>query len=144
MVEDIIELLGGQRVFGKIHSGKFGVADAIENGLQFVALDNLKLALELSDVEAADTLGISQKTISRMRKTPRKKLGKVPSDRIYRLAHIFVLAHQVFEDMELARDWLHSPQVGLNNRIPLDLADTEVGSREIINLLGRIEHGVLS
>lgn len=144
MVEEIVEMLGGKKVLGKLPTGKLALADAIEEGLPFRALEHLKAALGLSDLEAANNLGISQKTISRMRKTPGKRMGKVPSDRLVRLAHLYAQAVEVLEDEDAARDWLKSPQVGLNNRVPLDLADTEVGAREVAGLLGRIEHGVIS
>ena len=68
-----------------------------------------------------------------------------PSEtRLYRFARLFALAEEVLEDKEQARDWLRSPQVGLNNRTPLDLMRTEAGAREVESLLVRIEHGVLS
>ena len=34
--------------------------------------------------------------------------------------------------------------VGLGGAIPLEYAETEVGAREVENLLGRIEYGVYS
>ena len=41
-----------------------------------------------------------------------------------------------------ARLWLGSPQVGLGGAVPLDYAETEVGAREVEDLLGRIDHNV--
>jgi putative toxin-antitoxin system antitoxin component (TIGR02293 family) len=54
------------------------------------------------------------------------------------------LAEEVLEDAGRAREWLHQPQRGLGNRIPLDLIRTEAGAREVEDLLGRIEYGVFS
>jgi putative toxin-antitoxin system antitoxin component (TIGR02293 family) len=54
------------------------------------------------------------------------------------------LAEEVIEDREQAREWLRSPQVGLDNRVPFVLMETEAGAREVEDLLLRIEHGVLS
>ena len=48
----------------------------------------------------------------------------------------------VMESLENARKWLFSPQVGLGGAVPLEYAETEVGAREVENLLGRIEYGV--
>lgn len=83
-------------------------------------------------------------SISRLRKAPKSPLGTVASDRLYRMAVLYSLAEEVLEDEEMAREWLRTPQVGLNNRIPLDLMNTEAGAREVEDLLGRIEHGVHS
>jgi uncharacterized protein (DUF2384 family) len=43
-----------------------------------------------------------------------------------------------------ARVWLKFPQRGLGGAVPLDYAETEVGAREVDNLLGRIDYGVYS
>jgi putative toxin-antitoxin system antitoxin component (TIGR02293 family) len=53
-------------------------------------------------------------------------------------------AVEVMETEDNARRWVNSPQVGLGGAIPLDFAETEVGAREVEDLLGRIEHGVYS
>ena len=51
-------------------------------------------------------------------------------------------AVEVFGGIEQARQWLSSPQFGLGGAIPLEYARTEVGAREVENLLGRIGYGV--
>ena len=58
------------------------------------------------------------------------------------LRKITVFAEQVLEDSERAYKWLRTPQVGLGNRIPLELLNTASGLREVEDLLGRIEYGV--
>jgi uncharacterized protein (DUF2384 family) len=39
---------------------------------------------------------------------------------------------------------LRSPQIGLGGAVPLAYAETELGAREVEDLLGRIEYGVYS
>ena len=53
-------------------------------------------------------------------------------------------AVEVMESEDNARQWLTSPQVGLGGAVPLEYAETEVGAREVEDLLGRIEFGVYS
>ena len=145
MIEkQVMALLGGAEVLGRKVTSRLSLADAIAKGLPRRALDRVKKALRLTDAEIASALGISQKTISRLRTGPESSLGPGASDRLYRLAVILSLAAEVLEEEELAREWLRTPQVGLNNRIPLDLLNTEAGAREVEDLLGRIENGVLS
>lgn len=60
------------------------------------------------------------------------------------LIRVAVLAGVVFEDQQRAFAWLSNPQIGLGNRIPLELLDTEVGAQVVHDLLGRIERGVFS
>ena len=53
-------------------------------------------------------------------------------------------AVEVMESEKDARRWLTSPQFGLGGAVPLEYAETEVGAREVEDLLGRIEFGVYS
>jgi putative toxin-antitoxin system antitoxin component (TIGR02293 family) len=53
-------------------------------------------------------------------------------------------ADDVFGDGASAREWLTHKQPGLGGAVPLDFARTEIGAREVENLLGRIEYGVYS
>ncbi len=140
MATAMVDILG----VGRGAQSGLEIAALIEKGLPPRAIDRLKKALGLNDEEVSSTLGVSQKTISRLRSQPKKKLGVGVGDRVYRAAHVFSLATSVFEDEETAREWLRSPNIGLGNQVPLDLLATEVGAREVEDLLGRIEHGVLS
>lgn len=51
-------------------------------------------------------------------------------------------AIEVLGDEKAAEKWLSAPKVALGGRIPRDCAGTEQGAREVLNLLGRLEHGV--
>jgi putative toxin-antitoxin system antitoxin component (TIGR02293 family) len=53
-------------------------------------------------------------------------------------------AVEVLESVEGARRWLNAPQVGLGGAVPLEYAESELGAREVEDLLGRIEYGVYS
>jgi putative toxin-antitoxin system antitoxin component (TIGR02293 family) len=136
----VVDILGLSRKMESL----LDVAHVIEKGLPARSIDHLKAALQLNDEEVSSTLGVSQKTISRLRSQPKKKLGVGVGDRLYRAAHVFALAASVLGDEDEAREWLRRPQIGLGNLVPLDLLTTEAGAREVEDLLGRIEYGVLS
>jgi putative toxin-antitoxin system antitoxin component (TIGR02293 family) len=141
--QSVAAILGGRKVLGKTVSG-LDFADLVKQGLPQSALEHVKEILKLSDREVSSALGVSEKTAWRLRHAPTKRLTTVTSDRLYRLARIFALAEEVLEDREQAREWLRSAQVGLNNRVPFELIETEAGAREVEDLLLRIEYGVLS
>ena len=61
-----------------------------------------------------------------------------------RYARLLGQALTVFNHLDAAKLWLNAPQVGLGGAVPLDYAKTEIGAREVENLLGRIEYGVYS
>src|SRR6266581_1066155 len=115
----------------------------IELGLPVTELTDLQASMAVPTEKLAPMLGISKATFHR-RKGAGKRLGSAESDRVVRFARLLGKAIKVFGDAEDARQWLSSPQFGLGGAVPLDYAKTEVGAREVENLLGRIEYGVYS
>lgn len=139
MAHDLQALLsiGGGAVSG------IRIGERIEQGLPAGVIDRVKAVLGIPDRQLSATLGLSARTMTRLRKSKRR-LPLPVGDRLYRLAHAFTLAVDVLEDPARARAWLHAPQVGLNNKVPLEVLATEAGAREVEDLLQRIEHGVLA
>lgn len=115
---------------------------SIKAGLPMGELEELRAALGLPMEKLAPLLGISKATLHRRKAVG--KLGSVESDRVVRLARLLGMAGFVMASEEAGRQWLCSPQVGLGGAVPLEYAETELGAREVENLLGRIEHGVYS
>ncbi|HSK74788.1 MAG TPA: antitoxin Xre/MbcA/ParS toxin-binding domain-containing protein, partial [Pyrinomonadaceae bacterium] len=67
------------------------------------------------------------------------------SDRLLRISRIFALSIELFEgNIEDARRWLLSSQKALGNKTPFAMSKTEIGAREVENLIGRLEHGVFT
>ena len=88
-------------------------------------------------------VAIPQRTLNRRRAEGR--LRPEESDRLWRGEAIFAMVVDLFDgDIAAAREWLQTPQRGLGGQIPLDVAATAVGAREIERLVGRLEHGVVA
>jgi len=66
------------------------------------------------------------------------------ADGLARLLRVVTMARRVFGDDALADEWLRSPNPALDNLIPIQMARTDLGGREVEAVLGRIEHGVFS
>lgn len=115
---------------------------ALRNGLPVGELDELQASLALPMEKLVPMLGISKATLHRRKAEGR--LDPMESDRVVRLARLLGKAVDVMESEEQARQWLLAPQFGLGGAVPLEFAETEVGAREVEDLLGRIEHGVYS
>jgi putative toxin-antitoxin system antitoxin component (TIGR02293 family) len=114
----------------------------IQAGLSFAGVRKLQNALGLPLEKIATFLGMSRATLHR-----RKHQGKIDrreSERLVRYQRLVKKAADVFGDPAAARDWLTHPQPGLGNAKPVEFAKTEMGAREVENLLGRIEYGVYS
>ncbi len=79
-----------------------------------------------------------------IRKIQGGRLTSDQSERMNRVARLLVRAIEVLGNKERALRWLKAPRSYFGGKPPLDFADTELGSQEVFNLLGRIEHGVFS
>ena len=114
----------------------------VEAGLPIRELQELQTSLDMPMETLASKLDIAKATLHRRKRQGR--LQRDESDRVIRFARLLGKAIAILESEENARRWLTSPQLGLGGAIPLDYAKTEVGAREVEDLLGRIEYGVYS
>ena len=114
----------------------------IQKGLPFSDLKVLQGSIDMPFEQLAAKLSISRSTLQRRRAAGR--LSPDESDKVLRFSRLLEHATNVFGDIEKARAWLKFPQHGLGGAVPLDYAETEVGAREVDNLLGRIDYGVYS
>ncbi|MGC2353878.1 MAG: antitoxin Xre/MbcA/ParS toxin-binding domain-containing protein [Candidatus Udaeobacter sp.] len=112
----------------------------IQKGLRFSELETLQNSIDLPFEQLAAKLSISRSTLQRRKAAGR--LSPDESDKVMRLSRLLEHATNVFGDIERARAWLKFPQRGLGGAIPLDYAETEVGAREVDDLLGRIKYSV--
>jgi putative toxin-antitoxin system antitoxin component (TIGR02293 family) len=112
----------------------------IKSGLPVKVFFALKDQINVSAQELAHVVGIAPRTL--LRRKQEGRLQKEESERVIRLQRLFEKALDVFEDRGAAQLWFNSPQLALGEKTPLDYADTELGAREVENLLSRIEHGV--
>ena len=112
----------------------------IRKGFSFQMARRLQSLLAMTDDEVAWHLGISKSAFRRLKKGG--KLSRISSDRLYRLAYLFAWAADVLHSKENARKWLTSPHLLFDEHTPLRVAETEPGSREVENMLGKIRYGL--
>ena len=146
----VVAILGGERELGKKIQKPIDFDPLIRKGMPQAALYHVKRTFGLSDETLAAIIGVSLRTVARRRvvsqklNKPTARLSPVESDRLYRFARILALAEDVFESREDAIEWLNSEQYGLGGVVPLNMLQTDAGSREVEELLLRIEYGVIS
>jgi len=114
----------------------------IQKGLRFSELETLQSTIDLPFEQLAAKLSISRSTLQRRKAAGR--LSPDESDKVIRFSRLLEHAARVFGNIEKGRAWLKYPQYGLGGAVPLDYARTEIGAREVDNLLGRIDYGVYS
>ena len=86
-------------------------------------------------------LGLPSSTI--LRKISRKeRLSGSESDRIARVLYIREQAADVFEDEDLAAQWMRRGNAALGGLTPLEVLDTQPGYDRVRDILARIAFGV--
>ena len=117
--------------------------EELEAGLSFEAFEKLEANSGLSMTLLATLIGIPDRTLSRRKSAGR--LGPEESERLLRISNIFEKAVDLFEgNPEAAVQWLTTPKKALGGHQPIQYSRTELGAREVENLIGRIEHGVFA
>ena len=87
-----------------------------------------------------DRLALSRKTLAH-----RRGLGTLTpdqSDRFSRVLRIIEEAETTFGDRTKAHTWLRRPTPMLDGEAPLDRLDTDIGTKQVEAMLGRISHGI--
>lgn len=115
----------------------------IERGFSFDALERFVANTGVSLFVLGSIIGIPDRTLARRRSAGRLASGE--SERLLRIANVFEKAVAMFDgDAESAGNWLTTPKKALGGETPLLYSRTELGAREVENLIGRVEHGVFS
>jgi putative toxin-antitoxin system antitoxin component (TIGR02293 family) len=115
----------------------------IERGFSFEALLQLEANSGVSLALLASVIGIPERTLARRKTTGR--LEPDESERLLRLSSLFERCVDLFEgDVTAAVNWLTSPKKALNRQTPLLYARTELGAREVEDLIGRLDQGIFS
>ncbi len=135
-------LLGGRGVLKARPRSSLDWVAIVREGLPARVLDALAENLELTRSELGGALGIAERTLARRRKEG--VFTAEESAKLLRLARVTWRAVDVFENNELALDWLKKGNRALGDERPLDLLDTDIGAENVLDVLGRIEHGVFS
>jgi putative toxin-antitoxin system antitoxin component (TIGR02293 family) len=138
----IMEELGGEGAVGRpVHTGE-DMSAAIREGFPHSVVQALVGVSGLTLQEVASSLDLSIRSLQRRKHEGR--LATYESDRIYRLARVVALAEFFIGDHGKAIAWLKRPNLVLGGVPPLQLLDTELGARQIENVLGRIGYGGIS
>lgn len=134
--------LGGKHTFGRNLVSEGEMRAAIREGFPPAAVEGLMQASGLSLKELAAALDLSPRSLQRRRHSGR--LAPFESDRLYRLARILALASEFIGDRAQAGRWLKRSNRALDGIAPIEALDTELGARQVENVLGRIAYGGMS
>ena len=115
--------------------------EQLQQGLPTDTFGRLQASLGVSQKALVDYLGLSEATLHR--RFAEGHFRAEESERLYRYVEVFEKAVELFEDEAKARAWLGKPALALASKAPLDFARSEQGAREVLNMIERLEYGVL-
>ena len=141
-LQAVVEELGVEDTLGRALASDQDMREAIREGFPPAVVQELMEASGLTLKELASALDLSPRSLQRRRRSGR--LARYESDRLYRLARIVAIAKEYLGDHERAMRWLKRPNRALAGLAPVTAIDTELGARQVENILGRIAYGGIS
>ncbi len=131
----------GSRVLGLNTNDSLQIVQLVRSGFTVVQLKKFQKTTDFSWDKVSTITDIPRRTLDR--RQSQAKLPSHESDRLWRAARIFDLALDLFEgNIQEANRWLWTPQRALGKAIPAELASTDIGARQVENLIIQLEHGV--
>lgn len=138
----IANALGGRKVLKGDLGSTRALLRGVEAGLPYGSLEALTQRFGLSRSEVATAMRLPARTLARRKRE--RKLHPDESDRLVRLARVTADAARVLGDDGKAGTWLRRPNTALGGATPLELLRSDLGTRQVEDVLGRIEFGVYS
>ena len=138
----VVALLGGPEVFTTRIKTSRDLQAALREGFPYASFEAVMEALQSNTKDLARLVGVATRTLARRKDS--QTLSPIESDRLYRVARLTLLAHATLGSLEQAREWLHKSNQALGGDSPLSVLDTEIGERQVEELLHRISYGIYS
>jgi len=136
----LLTLLGGTKTIkSKVHN-ELDLILLTRAGLPKKSLDTLSAKLGISMERLSRLLNISLRTLQRKKDTDHLSIHV--SEQILAIAEVVIRGIEVLGSQQSLEIWLHSQLASINNRKPIDIMDTTIGTQLLLKILGRIEHGV--
>ncbi|MGH7498107.1 MAG: type II RES/Xre toxin-antitoxin system antitoxin [Gemmatimonadales bacterium] len=141
-VADVAKWLGGKKLLKSNIRSEFDFVRLVQGGLPTAALEALVARGDLTAQEVEKYI-IPRRTLAH-RKRRHQPLSGEESDKLARVARIFTIAQETFQDREKASTWLRRPNRALRGVAPVELLNTDSGARVVEQTLERIAYGVFS
>lgn len=136
---NVARILGGAETLGRRIRTVRELRTAVETGFPVEALDSVTRYVAGDERGAAE---LKYRIVPKTTLHRRERLTPEESQRLERLARVAALAEEVWEDRALAHEFLNAPQPQLGGERPIDLARSDLGAREVEELLMKLEYGL--
>ena len=124
-------------------SNRLELSEYVKEGFPYQAFVSLSESMDLTNKQLAELVQISERTLVRRSIVGRLKAEE--SERSLRFFRLFTMAVELFDgDRLAAQGWLASESRALQGQSLLEISKTEVGAREVENLITRLKLGVFT
>ncbi len=128
-------------IYEQVHDNH-AMVQRVEEGLPVMAVVKFSKQAGFTNDELAKLINIPARTYAR-RVAGKARLTVPEGERAARLMRLFDIAKGLFGTDENTRGWFDAKIPALGWKTPLEYAQTEPGAREVENVIGRIEHGIV-
>jgi putative toxin-antitoxin system antitoxin component (TIGR02293 family) len=135
----VARILGGQKTLRRRVRTLTDLREAVAEGLPVSALE---AAVEYITGDARRAGSLRDRIVPRATRYRRERLKPAESERLERLARVMAMAEEVWESKADAQEFLTTPQPLLEDLTPLDLAQSELGARQVEDLLMQLEYSL--
>lgn len=138
-----ISILGGAKAMGLNPSTPPDWIYIVRKGFPTATLISFASRTGMTNIELAQILGVSVRVLA-SRRSKKTSLSSYESERLLRAAKVIARAHEVFGNFAKGLSWLRAPTTSFGGASPISFVDTEPGAELVLDLLGRIEHGIFA
>lgn len=139
--EKIADVMGGATILGSRIRSIRDLERTVSRGIPKRAL---RITVERVYASAGEVRRVMSRVVPEATFKRRIRLSHAESERTERLARVIAAAENVWNDKADAREWLTKSHLELGRRAPIDLAMTELGARQVEELLDRLFYGIPS
>lgn len=140
-VNRIVSALGGEALLNRTVRHEFDLMAVAEAGLPIESLLFLQQSMGFTNKAMSHILAISESTYQR-RIRDKAKLTKDEGEKAISLSEVYQKGLEVFDNQADLTEWLYADIASLQGKKPVDLLDSMVGRRQVMNVLNAILHGI--
>ncbi len=115
------------------------IADAVESGLPKQSLERV---VERAGFQGPARLKLMHRVVPAATFKRRHRLKLVESEKTERLARVIALAELLWDDADEAKRFLTTPHAELGRKRPIEAGLTELGARQVEDIVMRALHGL--
>lgn len=130
--------------FSNLFNDEILLYHLIRKGMPYSLFEQLKLMCPFKEMDWADYLNISIKTLQRHKKEANYVFKSIHTEKIIEITEVNQLGVKVFDTKKQFYSWLNNPSYALGNLKPLELLKNSYGKELVMSELNRIEHGIFA